>query len=665
MAYANSLHGPFVVDDLAAITENESVHDWSHLHDLIGSWEETPVTSRPFVNLSFTLNYTLGQENVVGYHLVNIAIHLAAALMLFALARQLLEVGRIRGRLGSRATPVAFAIALLWALHPVNTEAVDYITQRTESLMGFFYVATVYASVRRMRHRGGWWTGVAVACCAAGMACKESMVTAPVAVLLIDRVFISESLLAAFRRRWRLYAGLTATWLLLVAFIALAPPARSAGFTSIDRSWTYLLNQVVMIVRYLRLMVWPTSLVVNYGWPVPLQLTHVWPKALVVVGLLVATLWALWKRPLAGFVGAWVFLTLAPTSSVMPIVTEVGAERRMYVPSMALIAGAVIAVVLLADRVAAQHGRPTRWAPVFLSTTFAALVLALLLGTVRRNREYQSPLLLAQTSVDRWPSSVAEHVLGVEWLVAGNVPEARRHFQRAIPGAPRAYYSLATVEFSDGQWDAAMRDFQTFLAAEPRLYEGISARLYLAQALEHTGQWQAAIDQCRLVLTMHPSSEEALDAQLFFADGLRGQQRYDAALAQYEAYALSRPNDVRGANGLGISLVGLNRVPEAARWFTRAADLAPMDDAVLRNAAMALLEIGRVDEAAPYAERALHLSPESAASHDVWGQVLLSQHRIEAALEQFRAALDRNPTDPDIRAHLDAARACNHAHVCR
>jgi tetratricopeptide (TPR) repeat protein len=654
-AYANSLRGPFFVDDLATISDNASVHDWSHLHDLIASPEETPVTSRPLVALSFVLNYTLGQEHVGGYHFLNIAVHLAVALVLFAVVRQLLGVERVQERIGPRAVPIAFAVAVVWAVHPLNTEAVDYLTQRTESLMAFFYLATIYASVRVMCQPGSLWTAGAVACCAAGLACKESMVTAPVAVLLIDRVFVSDSVAAALRRRWRLYVGLAMTWLLLAALVALPSGARSAGFTSIERTWTYLLNQTVMILRYVRLTLWPTSLVVNYGWPLSLRLKDVWPQALFVLGLFVATLWALWKRPVAGFVGAWFFLTLAPTSSVMPIATEVGAERRMYVPSMALFAGGVIAIVLLADRVAVHH-RLRRWTLILGWTALTALVVVLFVGTVRRNREYQSPLRLAQTAVERWPSSVGEHVLGMEWLFAGNTREARRHFERAVPGAPRAYYSLATVEFDDRQWDAAVRDFLTFLAVEPRLYEAISARLYLAQALEHTGQWQAAINQCRLVLTMHPTRENALDAQLFFAEGLRGQQRYEAAREEYEAYTRSRPDDVRGANGLGISLVGLNRVAEAAPWFRRAADLAPMDDAVMRNAAMALLEIGRVDDAAPYAERAARLRPDNAASHDLWGQVLFEQHKIQAALEQFQVALGLDPAAPDVRAHLDEVR---------
>jgi hypothetical protein len=263
-AYANSLDGPLVVDDLSTIVDNTSIHDWHHLRDLVASSEETPVTSRPVVALTFAANYAVSGEAVRGYHLVNVAIHVAVVLVLFAVMRELLAQSRLRSLVGTRSTAIAFAVAALWGVHPVNTEAVDYVTQRTESLMGFFYLATLYASVRAMSRSSGRWTGAAVACCAAGMACKESMVTAPLAVLLVDAVLVSESVTAAIRAHWRLYVGLAATWVVLGVLMALAPPVRSAGFVTVGQSWTYLLNQSVMIVRYLRLAIAPTSLVVDY-----------------------------------------------------------------------------------------------------------------------------------------------------------------------------------------------------------------------------------------------------------------------------------------------------------------------------------------------------------------------------------------------------------------
>ena len=660
-AYANSLDGPFFVDDLATILDNTSIHDWRHLRDLVASPQETPVTSRPVVALTFAANYTLGGETVRGYHVVNVAIHVAVALLLFAAMRELLAQSRLRSFVGTRLNAIAFTVAALWAVHPVNTEAVDYVTQRTESLMGLFYLATLYTSVRAMSRASGWWTATAVVCCATGMACKESMVTAPLAVLLVDAIFVSESVPAALRTHWRLYLGLAATWVILGVFMALAPPLRSAGFVTFGNSWTYLLNQSVMIVRYLRLTIWPTSLVVNYGWPQPLTLADVWPKAVVVSGLLAASIVGLWKRPAVGFVGAWFFLTLAPTSSIMPIASEVGAERRMYVPLMALLALLVLGSVALWDRMRAQSQSSRAFARRFGWCTVAALSIVLMAGTVRRNREYRSALTLAQTTVDRWPSSVGEQVLGTEWLLAGNKPEARRHFERAVPGAPRAYYSLGLVEFDAEEWADAIRDLRTFIDVQPFLLEARSARLYLAQALERESKWSDAIEQCRLVLSMHPTRDDALDAQLFWADALRGDGNYEAARARYQAYVHERPDDVRGANGLGISLVGLNRPSDAVPWFVRAANVSPTDGALQKNAAMALEEMARFDEAAQYASRAVTLRPNDAESRDLWAQALVRQGQLAAAIQQLEMAVRLDPAALDIRAHLaQARRAAGH-----
>jgi hypothetical protein len=194
ITYANSLHGPFFVDDLVTVVDNASVHDWSHLRDLFIPTEETPVTGRPLVGLPFLVNYVVGGEDVRGYHVWNVAVHLIAALLLFGVVRRTLDQPRLRARVGSSALPMAFCVALLWAVHPLNSEAVDYVTQRTESMMGLFYLATVYASVRGVGESGWTWSATAVVCCAAGMACKESMVTAPLAVVLLDRVFVFDSM---------------------------------------------------------------------------------------------------------------------------------------------------------------------------------------------------------------------------------------------------------------------------------------------------------------------------------------------------------------------------------------------------------------------------------------------------------------------------------------
>jgi len=659
LAYANSLSGQFIVDDVDTIVDNPSIRDWTHLRAVLVPEPESTLAGRPLVSLSFALNYALGGQQGVGYHLVNVAVHVAATLVLFGFLRRWLDLPRWRACVGPHATRLALGIALLWGVHPLNTEAVDYLTQRTESLMGLFYLATLYASLRALDRPTWQWTSVAIGCGAAGMACKESMVTAPVMVLLIDRVFVFETVIEAVRTRWRLYLGLAATWLVLAALVASGPRVNSAGFSSGVDVWTYLLNQTVMIVRYLRLAVWPTALVVNYGWPLPLTLRDVLPEASLVVALFVATMLALWRAPVWGGCGAWVFLTLAPTTSIVPIATEVGAERRMYLPLVGIVTLAVCATVALWRRVARHQARhPAEAMDGALVGGAAVFVFAsaLILGTIERNRDYRSGLILAETTVARWPSSVGEHVLGTELEKVGRTSEAIEHLRRAVPGAPRAYYSLGEIEFRAGQWDRAIRDFEAFLQAQPLLLEAVTARLRLGHALMAQGRWRQAVEQYRTVLTMHPSTDEVLDAQLSTGDALRYQGEYDAALPHYEAYMHARPDDVRGANGLAITLVGLHRAAEAATWFRRAADRNPDDGNLQRNAAMALLDVHLVAEAAPYAERAARLRPTDPGSQDVLGQIFFFQRRFAEAVAQFQIALQLNSTDAEIRTHLEHGR---------
>jgi hypothetical protein len=181
------------------------------------------------------------------------------------------------------------------------------------------------------------WYAAAIGACALGMGSKESMVTAPLTIVLFDRMFVFGSLRDAFEHRWRLYLGLALTWGFLAMEVAATPRAGSAGFAAGVTVWTYLLNQAAIIVRYLRLVFWPVDLVINYGQPVPYTLRDVLPQALAVVSLLSLTVAAFRWRPLLAFLGAWFFITLAPTSTFLPIATEVAAERRMYLPLMAVL----------------------------------------------------------------------------------------------------------------------------------------------------------------------------------------------------------------------------------------------------------------------------------------------------------------------------------------
>ena len=221
--------------------------------------------------------------------------------------------------------------------------------------------------------------------------CKETMVVAPILVVFYDRAYLVPSWREGIRERGSLYLGLAASWFLLASLNWSGPRAAVGGFGAGITPVTYLLNQSAVIVDYLRLSLWPVDLVAFYGWPQPLTAGEVAVPLAFVATLVAATIVTVIGAPRLGFLGVWFFGILAPTSSILPIATEVGAERRMYLPLVALIAIAVIALWRMAGSRA---------------TTAVAVVLAVVLatGTAARNREYATGLSLAQTIVDRRPS---------------------------------------------------------------------------------------------------------------------------------------------------------------------------------------------------------------------------------------------------------------------
>jgi len=494
VAYGNSVRGAFLLDDGASITDNASIRRLGDLRAVLCDMPAS-TSARPVVNLSFALNYAAGGVDVVGYHLVNVAIHLLAALALFGVARRTFE--RVP-RFADAATGLAFGVAAIWTVHPLQTESVTYVCQRAESLAGLFLLTTIYASIRR-------WTIAAVAACALGMATKETMVVVPVLVLLHDRTFLAGSFRDAWRRRRGFYIGLASTWVVLAALMAASRGrGESAGFGYGMSAWEYARTQPGVIVDYLRLCVWPHPLMLDRGAHVATTPVEIVPYAVAIVALVGATAWALVRRPAAGFLGAWFFVALAPTSSFVPLVSQTAAEHRMYVALAAVVALGVIVL----------HAAPPRAFCVVLAATLVALTW----GTHARNATYASPYAMWRDAVERDPSNVRAQInmalvlarrgdvgAGIERLDvavrldpdnayvrllrgnllhdAGRLDEALADYEAAAKSdrrAPRALVNHGLVLIERGEAAAALRDLDAAIRLAPD-----DAVAYVARARAH------------------------------------------------------------------------------------------------------------------------------------------------------------------------------------
>lgn len=526
---------------------------------MLAAPQQSGVAGRPVVNVSLALNYALGGLDPFGYHAFNLGVHLIAALLLFGLVRRTLERPPLAARHGPAAAPLAGAVALIWLAHPLQTEMIDYVTQRTESIAGLFYLLTVYAAARATAASTGEraWCAIAVGACGLGMASKESMVTAPLIVLLYDVVFNERRASAALRQRPRFYAALFATWVILAALVASGPRSHSAGLSAGVTPWAYLLNQAPTIVTYLKLTVWPRPLVFDYGMPATLAFRDVLPHALLLVALLAATAVA-WRRARAlAFPGLWFFITLAPSSSVIPIATEVGAERRMYLPLAAVVVLVVVAARVLMDAALAgpASSRQRRWAAVcVLGATYAALATL----TLRRNAEYHDPIDLWRTVVERRPGGRAHYNLAVELKAVGRRDEAIDHYRQAVVDNPEAHYALGFELEADGRYDEAIAHFREYVRLQPDDLNVIRAYILLGRALTEQERLDEASDAFRQALRRQPSNA---DAHLGLADALAQQDRFDDAINEYERHLRLRPGNAVAREHLDLVL----RARERAR----------------------------------------------------------------------------------------------------
>ena len=706
-AYHNTFGVPMLFDDTPSIADNPSILHLTRLQDVLwptGGYGIT-VSGRPILNLSLALNYALSGFNVWSYHALNLLIHALAGLTLFGIVRRTLALGRVPA-LRPQAVPVAFTVALLWILHPLQTEAVTYIIQRTESLMGLFFLLTFYCLVRAAEAPAARrWPVLAVAACLLGIGTKEVMATAPVLTFLFDRTFLAGTFREAWRRRRGLYLGLAATWLPLLGLVASTGWNRggTAGFDVGISPWAYWFTQFEAVARYLKQAVWPHPLIFEYGtfWMGPADAA---PYALIVLPLLAAALLALWRRPVVGFLGAWFFGILAPTSLV-PGTIQMIVEHRMYLPLAAVIALAV-------------GGAATRWGRTALA---AGLVLAVAAGvlTEQRNRVYQSDLSLwADTVAKRPGSAIAQSALGTALFVRGQWREALLHYQVSSaldPGAaqvhfnlgltlallnhlpqaaaeleksfhinPRQYlahYQLGLVRLRMNRPAEALAQFQEAVRLMPQMAD---AQFECGAALVKLGRPADAVPYYREALRLDPRSVDAesnLGVALFQLhqapaamqcleqalrmDPNRAETHFDLGLAltqigeptraeqEYAAAVRLDPANVPALLNLGIALAQAGDLSAALTHLAQAVRLAPDYAGAHCNLGVVLGQAGRWNEAVAQYEEALRLRPDYADAHYNLGNALLALRRLPEAREQFAAALRINPGFDAAREMLD------------
>lgn len=680
LAYANCFPGVFLFDDNIRIVEEPRIRRLWPVASLLSG-------ERPVVDLSLAVNYALGGLNPWGYHAFNLAVHILAGLTLLGIIRRTMTLyfaNREPQNIDNRLSPIdnsfvsliAFAIALIFVVHPLQTQSVTYIIQRGESMMGLFYLLTLYCAIRAIDAARQWsWHFLAVIFCGLGMATKAVMVTAPMMVLAYDWVFLSLAANSAanfktLRSRIPLHIGLCATWAVLwVCGIAPEVLGQKQGASHVGFSyqgmtaWEYAVSQPSIIIKYLQLAFWPASLCLDYDWPVATDWQQVVAPAVIIILMLVLTGILLWRRCWLGFLGAWFFVILAPTSSIIPI-KDLMFEHRMYLPLVALIAIVIVPLAFwtthgIVDWKSAIRNQidirqlmiPTWRRKLLFGLVILVLSTPLAYATHLRNRVYHSELTMWQDVATKRPNNARAYVgIGSELIKIKDWEQALSALRKAVAlknAYSDAHYNLAIALAGMGLYAEAANEYLTAARLNPTRTD---APIHAAQSLEKLGDHARAAAVMREAIHLHPT-----EAQFYFQLGyaLASGGDFEAAKAQFKLCLQHDPEHTPARINLGNFFLRENQLEEARQQYERALAREPDNATAWLNLGRTWLQEERWNRALENFRRVPDSDPLGAEARFGEGWALAQMGRLDEAKLLYLQTLKLDPHHADAAAELD------------
>ncbi|SHI57258.1 Tfp pilus assembly protein PilF [Desulfatibacillum alkenivorans DSM 16219] len=671
--FANSLESPFIWDDERLIQENPWITDagnipaffspdyWDQLHPIKSSSQYRPVRVS-----SFALDYAIWGENPTGYHLTNLLLHLANVVLLYFAVFWLL--GGKKEEQDKGALLIPFVCALLFAVHPIHSEALNLIKNRSE-LLAFLFVLSALALFAKAKDRDGlpyvlYLTG-ALACFFLALASKETALVLPFLALWLLWVFEREKgfLSNGFQvlPMFVLLAGFAA-FRLLVFESPEAEPQTALGLAA----------QASIIFKTIGAYVFMLVLPVNQTVDIPMPASLASPDVLIGWAFLIAAVaygvktWR--KNPEYLFALGWIAFTLAPASNLQYLESRPLAEQRLYMPS----AGYCLILGILLVRLMSMDRRALKNLGVGLTVALAAVYAW---GTFFQNSLWREPVKLWTRALKHVPDSPRP------WYNLGNAYMAKRMYTDAVaafektleldPGDPDALNNLACAQVSLGLLDEATANVREALKTDPnsavayynlgnamaksnRLSEAVMyydmavslkpdfpmAQCNLGYLLFKMGNPEKARERLSIALALDP--ENAL-IRTVMANVLSAEGDLEQARVHYQKALELEPDQSQIHYAYGNLLSKLGEVDQAEEQHRAALENDPEDPRFHANMANTLSRQGRYGEAMTHYEKALELEPGNAMIHTNMGIALADQGKVKEAASHFKAAMKSQP----------------------
>jgi tetratricopeptide (TPR) repeat protein len=604
--YSNSFIVPFQFDDFTSLVSNPAIRDVTNIKAL---WQFSP--TRFVTYWTFAVNYHFDQLNVFYYHFINLGIHLCASLLVWWLSLLTFSTPKMGNTVfAAQKQGIAFFSALLFCVHPIQTQAVTYIVQRLASLAAVFYLLSLcfYVKGRLLQQAGAPKKSVLVCygCLAlssiTGMFVKETVFTLPVIVLFFECFFLQTQNI--FKSKYTYIALLLLFVIPLTMFFTgsinltqlRAVQEGPEGVVYIS-SYQYLLTQTRVLITYLRLFVLPINQNIDHDYPIAVTLLQpdIITSLLVIVSIAVAGVWSFSRNRMLSFAIAWFFITLAPESSFIPI-KDVMFEHRLYLPM------AWFSIFLTASAYNLLYPRFDR----LLKLLLIIIVISLSLLTWQRNSVWKDDFSLWNDAAQKSPNKVRPfNNRGLAYSNRGNYERAIADFLSAIkinPKCAEAYYNLGLAQSLTKQYDLAIDNYSQAIKIFPNYAAAFNNR---GLAYNHKQSYDLAVADFSRALQIRSDFAEA-----FYNRGLTYcyKKEYDRAIPEFDQALIIKPAYTEAYFNRGLAKIYRKDFRNAVADFDRVIVLNPMSSEGFYHRGLAYFALEELNKAIDNFSRALSMN---------------------------------------------------------
>ena len=626
LCYANGFHIPWHLDDPPNITQNHPLLINNLLPETLWStlfaqpFAEGQLY-RPIANLSFALNWYFGQDNPFGYHLVNLVIHILTALFLLKTTLLLLQHS-ISERLRTDRGILFIAVfsAILWAINPIQTQAVSYIVQRMASMAAMFFIFATYNYIRA-RQAESFRQGLphyllTLICFLLALGCKENAVTLIPSLLLVEYFFLSNTKGQA-ARPWRLTLIFANICLLAAALYyivdqnylaSLFTPIGSRPFSLMER----LLTQPSVLLFYLSLLLYPSPerLSIDHSFPLSTSLLHPWTTLPAIVAVLAVIVFALWQRkklPLLSFAILFFFVNHLVESTIIPL--EMIFEHRNYLPSFFLF----LPLAAGAENLLNRFRQSSRLLYGVTITSLTLLLIMIGLGTYSRNAVWATEESLWADALAKAPDN-ARPFAKLGEIYGWQKEKSPENLQTAVAllhkalerESPRTSFkpaivgNIGKVYRNYGMLDEAVVYFNKSLELNPNF---INSRLDLAETLALQRKFEQALKEINVVIDKNDQQSRFFNLKGMI---LLWMGRPDEAVAANQlALHKTLVNKQRYFYNIGVGLTRAGHYDQGMWFLRQALKGTPDDRKILYSLTENRLLAGDADSARKYSRQIL------------------------------------------------------------